>query len=128
MRRQAALRADFRCEYCLLKETLSFYRFHVDHIKSIKHEGLTILSNLAYSCPDCNHFKGSDIGSFFDNDEQIARFFNPRKDEWAAHFELIDGALYGKTEIGKATERIFKFNDIDRLIFRRQLIAFGLYP
>ena len=128
LRRQVATRANFCCEYCRLKEILSFYNFHVDHIKSVKHDGLTILNNLAYACPDCNHFKGSDIGSFFDNDEQIARFFNPRKDKWADHFELLDGAIYGKTEIGKATERIFKFNDTDRLIFRKQLISLALYP
>ncbi len=41
---------------------------------------------------------------------------------------LQNGAIYGTTEIGKGTERIFKFNDIERLIFRRQLIELDLYP
>jgi hypothetical protein len=34
----------------------------------------------------------------------------------------------GKTEIGNATVRIFKFNEIDRLIFRQQLAELDLYP
>lgn len=123
-----ANRADYRCEYCLLSEKVSFYNFHVEHIKSIKHGGLSDLLNLAYSCPDCNHFKGSDIGSFSGDDEAIIRFFNPRKDIWHEHFECNDGCIYGKTDIGKTTERIFKFNETDRLIFRRQLTALGLYP
>lgn len=71
---KVAERANFRCKYCLLPEKVSFYSFHIDHIKSIKHGGLSQLNNLAYCCPDCNSFKGSDIGSFIDNDE-IIRFF-----------------------------------------------------
>ena len=49
-----ALRAGFKCEYCLLPDTVSFYNFHIDHIKSIKHGGLSHIDNLAYCCPDCN--------------------------------------------------------------------------
>ncbi len=123
-----ATRASFKCEYCLLNEAVSYYTFHIDHIKSIKHGGSNALFNLAYSCPDCNHFKGSDIGSFADNDEYIVRFFNPRKDIWAEHFELNNGEILGKTEIGAITERIFKFNEPERLIFRRQLISLSQYP
>lgn len=128
LKQEVAFRAQFCCEYCLLRDAVSFYSFHIDHIKSVKHRGLSFIENLAYSCPDCNYFKGSDIGSFYDNDELIVRFFNPRKDKWNDHFEIIEGAIFGKTEIGKVTERIFKFNESDRLIFRRQLITFSLYP
>ena len=128
LKQDVARRANFCCEYCLMSERVSFYNFHVDHIKSIKHGGLTILKNLAYSCPDCNHFKGSDIASFADDDEKLSRFFNPRKDLWQDHFKLVDGAIFGKTDIVKATERIFKFNEPDRLIFRKQLMRFSLYP
>ena len=129
LKRQIARRAQFRCEYCLLSESFSFYSFHIDHVRSVKHGGLSISENLAFCCPDCNHFKGSDIGSFsLENDESLVRFFNPRKDKWDEHFELNNGGIYGKTEIGIATERIFKFNDSDRLIFRRQLLQLSRYP
>jgi hypothetical protein len=93
-----AQRADFRCEYCQLPDKISFYTFHIDHIKSIKHGGLSTLDNLAYCCPDCNFNKGSDIASFIEND-QIIRFFNPRKDNWHEHFEIVNGFILSKTDI-----------------------------
>jgi hypothetical protein len=128
LKRQVASRANACCEYCRLSETVSLFSFHVDHIKSVKHGGLSILRNLAYCCPDCNFFKGSDLGTFLTNDEHLIRFFNPRKDNWHDHFEIKEGAIYGKTEIGEATVRIFKFNDVDRIIFRQQLMVLGHYP
>lgn len=128
LRQKIAERAGFRCEYCLLTEAVSFYSFHAEHIRSKKHGGKSELVNLAYSCPDCNYFKGSDVATYGPDDEGFIRFFHPRKDNWEEHFEIKDGHVFGKTEIGKATESIFKFNDPERLIFRKQLIALGLYP
>jgi hypothetical protein len=128
LKEKIATRANFRCEYCLLMEAVSFFTFHIEHIKSVKHGGLSILINLAYCCPDCNYFKGTDLGTFLKGNLHLVRFFNPRIDLWEEHFELQNGSIYGITEIGKATERILKFNDVERLIFRRQLTEFGLYP
>ena len=122
-----AQRAVFKCEYCLLPEIVSFYKFHIDHIKSIKHGGLSHIDNLAYCCPDCNYCKGTDIGSAIEKDKMV-RFFNPRKDKWKEHFYLEDGMILCKTDIANVTEPIFKFNDLDRLIFRRQLIHLNQYP
>jgi hypothetical protein len=55
------------------------------------------------------------------------RFFNPRKDNWQEHFEVIDGLISGKTDIGIVPVRILKFNEIDRLIFRKEMIRLGHY-
>jgi len=71
---QIAQRAHFRFEYCLLPDKVSFYNFNIDHIRSLKHGGVSDISNFAYCCPDCNHCKGSDIASFGVN-EEIIRFF-----------------------------------------------------
>ncbi len=128
LKKKVAQRARYRCEYCLLSESVSFYNFHADHIKSTKHGGLTALENLANCCPDCNYFKGSDVATYGENDTYFVRFFDPRKDNWEDHFEQNQGTINGKTEIGIATERIFKFNDPDRLIFRQQLAGLSLYP
>ena len=128
VKKKVATRANFQCEYCLLAEKLSFYSFHIEHIKSIKHGGTDELTNLAYCCPDCNYAKGSDVGTFTNDDETLVRFFNPRKDSWEEHFVQQGGAVEGKTPIGTATVRIFKFNDIDRLIFRQHLADLDLYP
>ncbi len=128
-RQKVAKRAGFRCEYCLLSESVSFYVFHIDHIKSLKHRGTNGLNNLAWCCPDCNFFKGADLGTFLeDDDEHLVRFYNPRKDIWSDHFAIEKGAIVAKTPIGKATARILKFNHPDRLIFRRQLFELGQYP
>lgn len=128
IKRIVAERAGFRCEYCRLSEAVSFYSFHIDHIKSTKHGGKTVLENLAYCCPDCNYFKGTDVATFGEDDARLIRFFNPRIDDWSEHFHLNDVEISGKTEIGTSTERIFKFNDPDRLIFRKQMAILGLYP
>jgi HNH endonuclease len=111
LKEKVAKRARFQCEYCLISEEVSFYIFHIEHIKSVKHGGLSILQNLAYCCPDCNYFKGTDLGTFDAGDTYLVRFFNPRLDVWQEHFDFQNGGIYGKTEIGIATERIFKFNN-----------------
>lgn len=127
LKKQVAIRADKCCEYCLLPERVSFYSFHIDHIKSLKHGGLSDLQNLAYCCPDCNFHKGSDVGTFSANEKYLVRFFNPRNDIWSDHFLVEDGLILGKTEIGQSTVQIFQFNEIDRLLFRRNLISLRVY-
>lgn len=126
IRIQVAAIAFYRCEYCLMPDKVSFFTFHIDHIRSIKHGGATQIENLAYCCPDCNYFKGSDIASYNSIDE-LQRFFNPRSDHWNDHFSLHNGMISGITEIGMITEHIFKFNDFERLLFRKQLIQLGQY-
>jgi len=69
----------------------------------------------------------SDVGTFSADDAYLIRFFNPRTDSWHDHFDVHEGVLTGKTEIGKSMVRIFQFNDTERLLFRRQLISLDLY-
>ncbi len=120
-----AERANYKCEYCLIPEKLSFYKFQIEHIISLKHGGSNRKENLAYCCPECNYSKGTDVGTYIANN--LTRFFNPRLDNWEEHFELKKGEIIAKTDIGAATVIIFKFNQIDRLIFRNQLISMDLY-
>ena len=126
IRQKIAEKANYRCEYYLLPEKLSYYAFHIDHIICLKHGGNSDIENLAYSCPDCNANKGSDIATF-NQSNQIVQFFNPRTDIWENHFKIIEGFIEGKTEIGKGTVNIFKINDIERLIFRKQIIEIGQF-
>jgi 5-methylcytosine-specific restriction endonuclease McrA len=128
LRKRVKYRAEARYEYCLLPERVSYYSFHVEHIRSIKNGGTDQFDNLAYCCPDCNYFKGSNVATFAEDDETLVRFFDPRKDLWEDHFHLKNGVITGKTAIGTATEQIFRFNEVDRLIFRQQLIGLNLYP
>jgi hypothetical protein len=101
----------------------------IDHIISIKHGGKTKAENLAYACPICNGNKGSDLGTILDQQsDKIVRFFNPRKDNWFEHFEVDNGFLLAKSDIGASTIKIFDFNREQDILYRQKLMAIGLYP
>ena len=127
LRDTVATLACLRCEYCHIPDLDSYYGFHIDHIISQKHGGLTILSNLAYACPDCNRYKGSDLGTYLNSTLILTRFFHPRVDTWHDHFETdTSGLILPKTDIGKATVNIFAINHPDRIIERQLLWQLGL--
>jgi hypothetical protein len=122
-----AQRAGFRCEYCLLPEYASFYTFHIDHIISLKHGGLTTKENLANACPICNINKGSDIATVLDVITKPIRFYNPRIDLWSDHFEAqASGLLMPRTSIGEATIKILELNQTDSVIERSKMVRLGL--
>ncbi len=128
LRKRVAERAAFRCEYCRMEHLFSGVQFEIDHIVGLKHGGVSLLQNLAYSCAICNGHKGSDFCTFLDNHEDIVRFFNPRKDNWFEHFDVKNGLILPKTRIGAATVKILAFNHSADVIFRQKLIAIGRFP
>lgn len=128
LRRLVARRADSLCEYCLIYEQDTAFGCAVDHVISLKHGGSSEFENLAYACVFCNRFKGSDIGSIFWQTHEFVRFYNPRRDRWANHFQLRDAFLNPLTDIGDVTARILGFNDGDRPMERQILIDQGKYP
>lgn len=127
LRRLIVARAEGLCEYCLIAEDDTFYGCEADHIISEKHGGRTDADNLAYACVFCNQAKGSDVGSIHWDTKSLVRFFNPRTDVWAEHFQLQETRIEGITQIGSVTARILGFNDRERLLERRTLIEMGLY-
>jgi hypothetical protein len=128
LRRLVVIRAERLCEYCLIHEDDTYFGCEVDHIVSEKHGGLTVAENLAYACLACNRSKGSDLGSILEPSGDLIRFFNPRLDAWSDHFALDGVVIRPLTPIGRVTERIFKFNDTERLLEREALRALGRYP
>lgn len=129
LRLLTADRANYRCEYCRVPELFLATTFHVDHIRSLKHGGRTVLQNLSFCCPHCNQNKGSDVASFAteDDDELVVRFFNPRKDAWDEHFKIQEGEILPKTQIGEVTVRILDFNRPERVLLRAELIRAGVF-
>lgn len=123
-----AERAAFRCEYCLMPDYSGSFPFEVDHVIAIKHGGKSTLENLAFACPRCNRNKGTDLTTILGDDETPIRFFNPRKDIWAEHFEVESGGIYPKTRLGEATIKVLNLNEAERVIGRRLLQEAGLYP
>src|SRR5438045_838759 len=88
LRQFVAARAYHSCEYCLIHESDTVFGCEIDHIISIKHGGATEAENLAYACAFCNRYKGTDLGSLLSRTGELTRFFSPRLDLWADHFEL----------------------------------------
>lgn len=123
LRREVQARADQRCEYCRLPEAESPYSFEAEHIIAEQHEGLTVLANLAWSCLQCNRPKGPNLTTFDPETGELARLYHPREQAWDDHFEIVDGEIRGKTPVGRATVRLLKFNDLQRVELRRELIA-----
>ncbi|MEB3338405.1 MAG: HNH endonuclease signature motif containing protein [Leptolyngbyaceae bacterium] len=128
LRRLVATRAEHICEYCLIGESDTAFGCAVDHAISLKHGGTSDADNLVYACVFCNRYKGSDIGSILWTTREFLRFFNPRGDQWADHFQLDQAVIEPLTGIGQVTIQILGFNYPDRLQERQLLINRGQYP
>lgn len=129
MRQRVVERAKNICEYCLIPPTVPGIEHQIEHILPIKHGGISVFENLAFSCIACNSYKGTDVGSFdFETDGKLTRFFNPRKDTWAELFQIReDGTIETLSAEARVTVKILKFNDEERCEERRELIEAGLY-
>jgi len=128
VRKFVAERSGYRCEYCRVAETDSNFAYHLEHIISRQHGGTDHPDNLAWSCSVCNWKKGSNISTILEENGPIISLFNPRKDHWFDHFEVVDGEILPKTLIGAATAKLLVFNSLDNIIERRELIEAGNYP
>jgi hypothetical protein len=128
LRRRLQERARGCCEYCLLSEEDAWFSHEPDHIIAEKHGGETTYENLAWSCFDCNRYKGSDIASRDSSTGTLVPFFDPRSQEWRDHVELSGGRIIGLSAIGRVTERLLKFNLSERIEIRRLLIEVSRYP
>jgi len=123
LRAQVAGRAGFRCEYCLMPETDAGFRHQVDHITSRKHGGGPQAENLAYACVLCNRAKGADIAALDPVSGDPILLFNPRADDWAAHFRLEGGEIIALTRTGLVTARLLRFNLSERVAERNLLVS-----
>jgi hypothetical protein len=128
LRRQVRDRAGYRCEYCLLSEDDAFFRHEPDHIIAIKHGGASVPENLAWSCFDCNRFKGSNVASVDLLTGGIIPLFNPRTQLWQEHFQLVGCEILPLTSVARVTATLLKFNLPQRVEVRKALQKTGRYP
>ena len=84
--------------------------------------------NLALACIVCNRAKGSDVGSIDWDTGVFVRFYNPRTDRWAEHFNLDGVQIMPLTDVARVTARLLQFNVQERLLEREVLQAVGHYP
>jgi hypothetical protein len=126
LRRLVRSRADERCEYCLIPESMTLATHWVDHVVAEKHGGLTEEGNLALSCVLCNQHKGSDLASIDPDTGQITPLFHPRRDHWLDHFRLAEGRIEPLTPTGRVTVRLLQWNLPERIKERALLLRLGL--
>jgi hypothetical protein len=111
-----------------MSEELDAFPFEIDHIIAEKHAGLTVESNLALSCYQCNNFKGPNIAGIDPETKVVVPLFHPRQQSWSEHFEWDEAVLRGITAIGRTTIDVLRVNHSNRVEHRRELIAAGLFP
>lgn len=128
LRRLVIDRAGNCCEYCLLEQDDSPFSFHIEHIISEKHDGTTSADNLCLSCPECNAYKGSDIGSIDRNTGLLTPLFNPRTQRWTDHFRLEEAQIIPLTAESRVTVFLLRLNDPERLAERALLLRLNRYP
>jgi HNH endonuclease len=127
LREFVAARAKQRCEYCLLAQRVALHKHEVDHIVPQQHGGESVVSNLALACMRCNRYKGPNVGSFDPGTNRLVAFYDPRSQEWSAHFELEGAVIRPLTAEARVTIKILRLNDDERVKERAELLRAGLY-
>lgn len=90
-------RAENRCEYCRMSQSLQGATFHIEHIIPRKHGGRTLFKNLALACPGCNLHKADRIHAEDLLTGADMPLFHPRKYRWGDHFEWRGTRIKGRT-------------------------------
>ena len=126
LRRLVEERANYRCEYCLLPNKVSFFPHEIDHIIAEKHGGKTDGDNLAFTCWRCNRHKGTDLGSFDPHTREFSFLFHPRQQKWSDHFAFEEAVIVGLTNEGRTTAKLLQFNSDERLAERKRLSSHNL--
>ena len=126
--RAVRLRAQGRCQYCLVHESLQGATFHVEHVIPQSRGGESTLENLALAFPGCNLHK-ADKTTAADplTGEQVA-LFHPLRQRWSVHFRFKGHEMKGLTANGRATVALLDLNHLRRQRIRQVEEAFGLYP
>src|SRR6476619_5688396 len=111
--RQVAARAQDRCEYCRMHQSLQGAQFHLEHVVPSSRGGETVLENLAWACPGCNLRKSDRTEAIDPSTGEPAALFHPRLHVWLEHFTWEDYQAVLLTHTGRATISVFYFQAED---------------
>ena len=128
LRQQVRDRSDGCCEYCCLPQEFDVRPFQLDHIRSRKLRGPTLLTNLAWACLNCNSYKQALPAGHDPETDELTPLFNPRMDSWEEHFDWDGPTLKGKSAIARTTIDVLRINLAEHVEHRRLLIKAGLFP
>ncbi|MCY2962318.1 MAG: HNH endonuclease signature motif containing protein [Planctomycetota bacterium] len=121
-------RAQSRCEYCRMHQSLQGATFHVEHIIPLVAGGETNPGNLALACPGCNLKKADHQTAISPESGACVPVFNPRENQWNDHFAWNGYWVEPESAIGAATIDWLELNQPRRLLIREAESHFGLYP
>jgi len=121
---------DRRCAYCFTTEANSGQPMTVDHIVPTAQDGPTTFDNLCFCCRRCNEFKGSATAGQDPLTAGTVQLFNPRAQEWSAHFTWDASAtrIMGLTAVGRATVIALNMNNEVIVDARRRWVSVGWHP
>lgn len=124
-------RARACCEYCKTPLILAnVENFEVEHILPVVAGGLTVLENLALSCPGCNDIKQVQTQALDPDSGMLVPLFHPCQQLWEEHFTWsADGqTLQGRTSCGHVTVVALRLNRIGLVNLRRAQWVLGVHP
>ena len=104
-------RAGDRCEYCRVPQASQLATYHIDHVVPRSKGGTDAPSNLALACGGCSLHKAAKSDGIDPASGLRRPLFHPRQMSWNVHFALgRDGALVGRTPVGRATIQALHMN------------------
>ena len=121
-------RAEERCQYCLMHQSLQGATFHIEHVIPRSKGGSFDLENLVLACPSCNLHKGDRIAAVDPVSGSLVSLFHPGQQTWSDHFCFRGYRIEGLTAIGRATVAALNLNDPRRQRIRAAEENFGLFP
>ena len=129
VRKEVALRAKERCEYCLTQILISGQAMHIDHIIPESRGGSAELSNLCLACACCNQHKAAQTTGIDGESGLPIALFNPRQHQWTDHFRWQTGVfIEGITPTGTVTGSALNMNNEIIVASRLVWVRFGLHP
>ena len=113
LRRLLETADDHQCAYCQTTQGNTGQPMVLDHIVPEMKGGKTEFANLCFACRRCNEFKGSTTHLQDLVTEEIVPLFNPRIQNWADHFQWVNGGTHiaGITDSGRATVIALRLNN-----------------
>jgi len=128
LRRLVVQRAAGRCEYCQLSQEGQEATFHIDHVIPVMAGGQTVAENLALACVSCALRKAARQTALDPHGGEEVVLYNPRQDNWHAHFQWEGVSLVGLTPHGRATIAALAMNRILILAIREEEAARRRHP
>ncbi|NHZ72402.1 MAG: HNH endonuclease [Aquificales bacterium] len=130
LRRDVQAQFNHCCAYCHTAEQLTATTYEIEHIIPLVDGGETILSNLCYSCPMCNRYKGMRQTAVTPQTNVTITLFHPQKEQWETHFAWNETCteLIGLTATGRATINALKINRPQLVRVRRMWVKLGEHP